>query len=526
MTLPGHLQATYYAYLALLTALLASCASRWRTLQSLVYSAVSVRRRRSLLSGAAIVATLLLCAQGFHQRSLYAVLCAALGAASVVAMPAAWRKVAMRCALLLVAAGAFTCLPLQRATSLTLVVMPCFMWAAVIGLGAAATPRSAQSNGKALAVSEHTLAAAFAQARRPLSTQASALVATALCICATQQVPQPSDDPVSSDGHFSWTAWLKACLFASDSMLIILAAPLRGPLATTVGIGPALRGMKLSQLLMWAALCGMPLLALRTPAKLLPRLLATVVGLAAPLAIMSNSWEGLFFAAFGGAVLSYAALAAQIADCGALSRTPSERLAAAAEQAGDGVLAWLAATAQRSLPTVPLQAVQQRSVADKSNGLQHTPEPGKSATAGRSRNMVRRSTQRADVSADHVSVSRSPAPGAAAGKPHSHGTRSQPIHSPMGTPPGTPTTSLSPMPGARQSTTHEGTATVSMRHAWAATVLIVGTNLAFFGTGNMASVATFEPASVLRLMTCAPIACLHSSVLHLHLLILHAILST
>jgi hypothetical protein len=292
-----------------------------------------------------------------------------------------------------------------------------------------------------------------------LAAYAVALALTALIICSTAREAEPSTATTVS----SISSAVQLLTRHVDAALASGAAPLKPLLDASVRI-PGLRGTSVAQLLLRCLFVGFPGLALQCrcswgPHGLLPRLLAVLVGFAGPFAILSNAWEGLFVLAFSLTMLMYAWLVMHYVSEGSQQSSCSGALLEAERMGSNsradtgpgsahaadlsGSITWMRTRHQADLDAAPPRQVYPF--------REHKQAAAKSDEVGQ--------TFDAFGANEHF--------------------QSQTLSE------------------RRQTELN------TMAHMWAATVAIVGVNLAFFGTGNMASVASFEPASVLRLMTCA-----------------------
>ena len=359
-----------------------------------------------------MVAMLLLCTQGFHQRWLYLVICAALAVATVLAPQVGRRSQALGPAAALVLAGSFTVLPVHKAPALALVIAPCIAWAALV---AGLSMRGTSSPSAADSTSRQQVFGAFwssPRARRVMQAQALALLLCAVCICATEHIGGGSSagNPL---------ARLNAALSAA-------AVPLQQMLMSE-GWGP-LAGVTAAQLVMRALFVITPGLALLVPQQM--RLESIMIGFAAPFAVMSIAWEGVFLLCLSLALLLYKHFVCE--------RTSLKLFTA---KVGNGL----------HLPRAP--AVRRQPQIERIVIWPSTELPPRQARQRRRQ-----------------------------GDPAAQATE-----------------------GARSNgDSKDGQVGGLISLAWTAALLIAAINLAFFGTGNMASVASFEPASVLRLLTYVP----------------------
>ena len=577
------LQVTYYAYHVLLSALLAATAAEVCTLRWLVAEAVQRRHRGTMLQLLAAVAALLLCAHAFHYRWLLAVLCTAIAPALVVRAPAGCRLRAVSTAVLLCGTGAFTCLPLQRVSSITLAVVPCGLWVAFVLWQGRPTSSSAPSGTQRANAERHdfpsaSLKRAVAQAQSALTAQALGLCTVAVCMLGTHRV---SEDSAPAHGSSTVLARVHAKLLAMDARLAHAAAPLRPLLQSAVqGLG----GPTVAQLVLWSLFVSVPALALLAPPQPLPRLLAVCAGLAAPFAIMSTSWEGLFLFSLSATAIAGMQLILRAQRRHTQAAAP--RVSATNEQTGHQLPskpASAAPSAPQSAqhtplrspdPEVHLQAAAdstpsriprkpvtppatERSHAEAARGYSTPDAAGVQRTS--SLPGVQQRGRAVSSALDSLAAARSPVSLSPAGVwPPSGAQQLAAAHAESASPtacktadepfahvplqqqfaddavPASPSACTDTAGGQRvpelsmrhlapvrtkvphsnadsvkgkSITLRHSTALqhedVTMTHLWAAVLVILGINLAFFGTGNVASVASFEPASVLRLTTCA-----------------------
>jgi hypothetical protein len=500
------LQVTYYVYMVLLFAILATVAMHFASLAYLLQSTSLCRLLQCFCS----ISTVLVCTRGFHARHIYAGLCVALAAASAILAPKGMGAAYTFAGALLALTGGFTWLPVHKKPSLALVVVPCFVWEWLLLFASQTTAASALHMGGAARMEtcqaghdrEHTRSQASAEklaSGQPQTTvnehasddadkgtssvgmngtkgvgrgngtvfaaQAAALGVTAVIICSTSRETELSSAPAEG---FALSA-IEQLVQHFDTALTSATGPLRPFLEATKHV-PGLQGTSVAQLVLRSLFVAFPLIALqcrKSQVKLL-RLLAVLVGFSGPFAILSTAWEGLFLLAFSATLLMYTWLAECFVLDSSHGRTAQQGVAHIAGSSGSAVHA-----AQAHLHVSSTSTSKTGPASTHALGL-----------GGSTR--MRMQTHASLQTAQSHGESRKEIKQAIQGNKGGHACRTDAAkHSPLR------------MPESRHT---EGSTMVYM---WAATVTIVGVNLAFFGTGNMASVASFEPASVLRLMTCA-----------------------
>lgn len=432
-----------------------------------------------------VIATLaVVLSQGFLYRPVYFLLavCLAVGTAGSF-----WRSplapLAAAAGASLICTAAFTLLPVRKQPNAALAILPGVAAACAVTVSWAWMAFRPARTSEVYGMSSSPAAGGLVLHQHGgwwalLGQSALAMVAST-CIGAMpgQVRPECADD----------SGWQQRVCWAITECNAMLATALAPVMQWVQGL-EWLRagGMSPPQLLLWVCFCTAPALTLLTGRGTLLRLLSALFGFLIMFMILTISWEGVFFACFACTLLAYSQLLTQAdgeargVDCGLLKASPAP---CGAENA---VLAMVAATDDGTAgpgALVSPRTPQPRRAAALA-AAQLAKAQGGRAVSRRGQAAVRRRGRSASARRRSNTPARPSVTGGGEKASSTAGARSESVGAPGR--------------GARLD------GGLRMVEAWYAFALVFSINLGFFGTGNMASVASFEPASVLRLMTCAP----------------------
>lgn len=490
--LPHSVQATFWAYFLCL-GLLATQTSRALPTLLRAFSATATTQRSTALQLVAAVALTVTVAQGFLYRPIHLAVAVCLGLGAMFAFfrtPSALLSVAA--AGLLVCTAAFALLPLRKEPNTALVILPgvvaacavvivqvyalfrrVSVWASGVGSEAATRTGSGQRGGW-----------------WALSVQSVLAIVTSVCIVALQRTARGKPDCL--DGG----PWQRRMCAGTAGLNLVLTNTLE-PMTSWVHEVAWLRmgGMSAPQVLLWCCFCSAPAVPLFTARNTLPRLLSSLFGFQIMFMILAISWESVFFACFSCTLIAYSLLLTS-SDSGARGAVPQQ----------PGLV---------EEPACPedwgTMAAVNGAALDEGALSPRTPRPRRAAARRSSTRQAAQAAQE-DGSAEDIHWRRGRSASARRGSSSSMPAKSPrrrnktPVRrvggrSSGGKAPDTPPARSETL--IAQEDAVQPDAGLSMADVWYAFALVFSTNLGFFGMGNMASVASFEPASVLRLMTCA-----------------------
>lgn len=429
--------------------------------------------------------------QGFLYRPVYFVLAVCLAVGTVGSF---WRSrlgpLAAAAAASLICTAAFTLLPLRKHPNTTLVILPGVAAACavvVLQTWLAFRPAHAREDG-GICGSQ----AGFGVVRQQrggwwaLWVQSAVAIVASACIGALPGQARPE-----CAGGGKWEQRVCWAITECNEMLAAALAPVMQRVQEMEWLYVA--GMSPVQLLLWGCFCAAPSVPLLTGRGTQPRLLSSLFGFLIMFMILAISWEGVFFACFACTLVAYSQLLTK-ADSGA-GGGDGELPKTAAVPGGTeyAVPAALDVTyggnADEGAPAASLRTPRPRRAAALA-GAQSGKGQGDGEGLRKGRAAARRRGRSASVRRrSSTPARRSSTPSAKNGGEKASSTA------------GARCESVAARGGGASS--DKG---LRMVEVWYAFALVFSINLGFFGTGNMASVASFEPASVLRLMTCAPAA--------------------
>ena len=478
------MQVTFWTY-AVCLGLLTGQTIRKLPVLVRVATAAYCRIRSTSLQPLAFTALALAIAQGFLYRPIFACLSACLAADTVYRFrKSPFASLARVAAASLTVTGTFALLPLRKEPSTPLVILPGAAAVCAVGISHAASlglrlrPGGSERTGFVMDI--------FRSMRGGwgiLWLQSGLTSVACACIVALQRPGLPLGE--DSDGHsWQWLRWHAGALSERlNSVLLALFQHVTEWMTHVYWLQSV--DMSPPQTLLWCCFFLSPALPLLTTPNTLPRLLSSLFGFLTLFMIMSISWEATFFACFCCTLIMYSLLMTAVSGrAGGMGQvSPLPPTARATDLSSTEMLD--ANGAEETLATKPepphnarLRETPARVAAHCSlhrDAAEEILEKGKrsplrwrkrgSSSRGRSKTPSRRSSAEATKENTDANTADDP---------------------------------QDQLTGSVQ--TDEG---LSMAEMWFAFALVFSMNLGFFGTGNMASVASFEPASVLRLMTCA-----------------------